>query len=98
MTHSEKYIIIGGIHSITESCARKYSWVFCTKQQRMNRQESAEGDVVKWEDGVAGAFGVQLMPARAGYLGTFAHLGFNLANYKYKSVELGDQLGSIYAS
>ena len=29
----------------------------------MNRQESAEGDVVKREDGVAGAFGVQPIPA-----------------------------------
>ena len=54
----------------------------CSAMVRMNRQESAEGDVVKREDGVARAFRVQPIPAIevSGYIWIFRTSRRSLAN------------------
>lgn len=69
-----------GIHVVHTICDLSYLWNrirglyrVCSAMVRMNRQESAEGDVVKREDGVARAFRVQPIPAIevSGYIWIF---------------------------
>ena len=67
----EKYTLkIGEIVIIREIQVKRSKWFVQSVVRRMNRQESAEGDVVKREDGVARAFGFNLYQP-AGYSGIF---------------------------
>ena len=71
ISQREKYTLkIGEIVIIREIQVKRSKWFVQSVVRRMNRQDSAEGDVVKREDGVARAFGFNLYQP-AGYLGIF---------------------------